>query len=231
MLTCHNLVVWEFPTDFQQGTDFVSLLATVRLHLPEDQFLVTAAVSAALPLLQNIDIADASLYLDFINLMAYDFSGPWDHRSGHHAQLYSMNKDESSGSTAVSFLVGNGCPSQKILLGIPLYGRSFLGVSGPGHRHKGCGGDDGAFEYHQLPRKHAKESTDKRIGAASCVGGDGGFVSYDNTETVKMKGSFCKQKKLGVSHPNSFKHADRVYRRNSPELEISSALFGSFHLT
>ncbi|KAI2604035.1 glycoside hydrolase family 18 protein [Hypoxylon fragiforme] len=188
---------WEYPIDLQQGADFVALLAAVRIHLPEEQFFVTAALPASRPILQNIDIAQAAAYLDFVNLAAYDFYGPWSHRSGHHAQLYSMNKDETSGSSGVSYLLSHGCPSRKILLGIPLYGRSFLGVSSPGHRHKGAGGEDGAFEYNMLPRKHAKEMTDKRVGAASCVGGDGGFVSYDNPDTVKMKAAYCKQKGLG----------------------------------
>lgn len=149
--------------------------------------------------LQYINIGEAAAYLDFVNLMAYDFCGIWDSRSGHHARLYSLTKDEVSCSSAVSYLMASGCPSKKILLGIPVYGRSFLGVSGPGHRHRGGGGEEGTFEYCELPRKHAKESVDKRIGAASCVGGDGGFVSYDNPETVKMKAAFCKQKGLGVS--------------------------------
>ncbi|RYP10640.1 hypothetical protein DL764_000524 [Monosporascus ibericus] len=188
---------WEYPSDAQQGADFVALLAAIRIHLPEEQFFVTAALPAGTSVLQHINIAQAAAYLDFVNLMAYDFCGPWEHRSGHHAQLYSLQKDEVSGSSGVSYLIANGCPSKKILLGIPVYGRSFLGVSGPGHRHKGPGGRNGAFEYHELPRKHAKETVDKRIGAASCVGGDGGFVSYDNPETVKMKAAFCKQKGLG----------------------------------
>ncbi|RYP68671.1 hypothetical protein DL771_006541 [Monosporascus sp. 5C6A] len=190
-------IIWEYPSNAQQGADFVALLAAVRIHLPEEQFFVTAALPAGTSVLQYINIAQAAAYLDFVNLMAYNFCGHWEHRSGHHAQLYSLQKDEVSGSSGVSYLIANGCPSKKILLGIPVYGRSFLGVSGPGHRHKGPGGRDGAFEYHELPRKHAKETVDKRIGAASCVGGDGGFVSYDNPETVKMKAAFCKQKGLG----------------------------------
>ncbi|KXJ86943.1 glycoside hydrolase superfamily [Microdochium bolleyi] len=190
-------IMWEFPADMHEGADFVDLLSAVRVHMPEDQFLVTAGLPCGVPILENIDIATASVYVDYINLMAYDFSGPWDSRSGHHAQLYTMDKASTSADTGVSYLVGHGCPSQKILLGIPLYGRSFLGVNGPGHRHKGCGGDNGAFEYNMLPRRNAKEVVDKRACAASCAGGDGGWVTYDNPDTVKMKGSYCKQKKLG----------------------------------
>jgi chitinase len=37
------------------------------------------------------------------------------------------------------------------------------------------------------------------------VGGDGGFVSYDNPETVRAKAAFAKQKGLGVSYHNTAK--------------------------
>ena len=132
--------------------------------------------------------------------MAYDYFGPWSHRSGHHSQLYAMNKDEASGASSVQYLMASGVPGKKILFGIPLFGRSFLHASGSGHKFQGAGGgDDGSFEYCQLPRRGTKEQLDKRAVAAQCVGGDGGFVTYDNPDTVKAKATFCKQKGLGVS--------------------------------
>lgn len=183
----------------QQGADFLALLDATRVHLPADEYFLTAALPASQSVLQCIDVRTAAHYLDMVNLMAYDFYGSWTHRSGHHSQLYAMSKDEPSGTSGISFLIGAGCPAKKINLGIPLYGRSFLGVSGPGHRFKAVGGEDGTFDYNQLPRKGTKEQFDKRIGAAMCAGGDGGFVSYDNPDTVKMKATYCKQKGLGVS--------------------------------
>jgi chitinase len=149
--------------------------------------------------LQNIDFRRAAEYLDFINLKACDMFGEWTPRSGHQAQLYAMNKDEGSGSSGVQYLMAHGFPAKKILLGIPVYGRSFLHATGPGQKFRGVGGDDGSFDYNQLPRRGTKEQVDKRTVAAQCVGGDGGFVTYDNPETVKIKAAFCKQKGLGVS--------------------------------
>ena len=73
-------------------------------------------------------------------------------------------------------------------------------MAGPGHKNRGFGGNaDGAFDYSLLPRKGTKEQVDKRAVAAQCVGGDGGFVTYDNPDTVKIKAAFCKEKGLGVS--------------------------------
>lgn len=192
-------VAWEYPCDAKQGYDFLALLAAVRIHLPEDQFILTAALPANKAVLQFIDLAVISDYLDFVNLMAYDFFGAWTPKSGHHAQLYNISKDETSGSSGVSYLMSHGFPAQKILLGIPTYGRSFLHATGPGQKFRGGGGDDGTFEYNQLPRKGCKEVVDKRHVAAQCIGADGGFVTYDNPDTVKVKAGFCKQKGLGVS--------------------------------
>ncbi|KAH7001699.1 glycoside hydrolase superfamily [Ilyonectria destructans] len=190
-------IAWEYPCDAKQGYDFLALLAAVRIHLPEDQFILTAALPANKAVLQFIDLAVISDYLDFVNLMAYDFFGAWTPKSGHHAQLYNISKDETSGSSGVSYLMSHGFPAQKILLGIPTYGRSFLHATGPGQKFRGGGGDDGTFEYNQLPRKGCKEVVDKRHVAAQCIGSDGGFVTYDNPDTVKVKAGFCKQKGLG----------------------------------
>lgn len=171
----------------------------MRIHLPEDRYILTAALSANRAVLQYIDARRAADYLDFVNLAAYDFFGEWTHRAGHHAQLYAMSKDDPSGASGVQFLMAQGFPAKKILLGIPAFGRSFLHAAGPGHKFRGVGGEDGSFEYADLPRRGAREVVDRRAVAAQCVGGDGGFVSYDNPDTVKMKAGFCKQKGLGVS--------------------------------
>ncbi|KAI7917766.1 vacuolar protein sorting 53 [Pyricularia oryzae] len=190
-------VDWEYPSDPQQGADFVALLAAARLYLTEDRYILTAALPAGISVLQNINLAMAADYLDYINIKAYDLYGSWTHKCGHHAQLYAKGKDESSGSSTVHYLLSRKVPAKKILLGIPIYGRSFLNTTGPGHRFKGTGGEHGVFEYRQLPRKGTREQVDKGLVAAQCVGGDGGFVTYDNPETVKMKATYCKQKGLG----------------------------------
>lgn len=187
---------WEHPSDPEKGRNFLALLAAVRIHLP-DEFLLIAALPAGRWVLQNIDLNKAQDYLDFINLMAYDFTGSWTPESGHHAQLYSGGREVANGSAAVNYVISTGFPAKKILLGIPVYGRSFLHSSGPGQGYTGHGGEGGTFEYKELPRPGAEEIVDTHVVAASCTGGDGGFVSYDNPETVRAKAEYCKENQLG----------------------------------
>lgn len=202
MSTDTTSVAWQYPYTPEQGRDFLSLIAAIRIYLPEDRYIVTATLPAAKPVLQNIDLRQSVEYLDTLNLNTFDFFGHWTHKSGHHAQLYAMSKDEQSAAAGVKDLMSSGVPGKKILMGIPLFGRSFLNVAGPGHKNRGMGGTDGTFEYNQLPRKGTKELVDKRAVAAQCVGGDGGFVTYDNPDTVKIKAAFAKQKGLGVRVSN-----------------------------
>ena len=142
------------------------------------------------------------MHLDLINLMTYDFSGPWTETCGHHAQLYTPRTPHSdaaqiSCNSAVTYLLSKGIPARKILLGIPTYGRSFLGSATVGDRYTGHGGDEGTFEYKVLPRPEATVRFDEAVGAVCSIGGDGGFVTYDDPRTVRMKAQFAKRAGLG----------------------------------
>lgn len=129
--------------------------------------------------------------------MCYDYSGPWTPTAQHHAQLFSPTDAHApSGHAAVSFCLAHGIPPSKLLLGIPCYGRSFLGASAPGDAYSGHAGDEGTFEYRDLPRPGSQAFLDDKSVAAYALGGDGGFVSYDMPCTVKMKARYVKERGL-----------------------------------
>lgn len=201
-LTWYDAVDWEHPTGSEQGRNYVHLLAAIRRFLPSPTYIVTSALPAGEWALRDIDVARAQQHLDYINLMTYDFSGPWSQTSGHHAQLFTPSHPLNDAArlscrSAVEYLISRGIRRHKILLGIPVYGRSFLGANAIGQPYNGSAGQDGTFDYKNLPRPGALESVDQQVGAAFSVGGDGGFVSYDNPQTVRMKGNYVRQNRLG----------------------------------
>lgn len=97
----------------------------------------------------------------------------------------------------MAYVQSRGVQARKILLGVPAYGRSFLGASKAGDCFTGHGGDDGTFEFTELPRSGAVVTFDKEAGAVYCVGGDGGFVTYDDARSVQMKAQFALKEGLG----------------------------------
>jgi chitinase len=74
--------------------------------------------------------------LDMIHLMAYDFNGAWDAQTGANAAMRPGPMDitplqlERNNQAVVNFWLSRGAPANKLILGVPFYGRTFNLVSG-----------------------------------------------------------------------------------------------------
>ena len=61
----------------------------------------------------------------------------------------------------------------------------------------GGGGEEGVWDYSELPREGARVGFDEEVGGAWCEGGDGGWVSFDDVRAVGMKAGFVRREGLG----------------------------------
>lgn len=135
--------------------------------------------------------------------MTYDFAGSWTNgQSGHHASLFTPARPHNEFAKRSILRISQylirdrKVDPTKIVIGIPVYGRGFVGTKGPGEKFAACT----TYEYQQLPLQGAPEQVDEAIGAASCYGLGGGqlqWVSYDNPETVRGKTGFVVENKIG----------------------------------
>lgn len=148
-------------------------------------------------------------YLDYFNLMAYDYAGSWDSTSGHQANLYpasdSGNAQASKYSTerAVTDYIAAGVPASKIVLGMPIYGRSFEATAGIGQTYTGVGSgswENGVWDYKVLPKAGATVITDVKAGATySYDSSSKELITYDTPAMVSTKVDYLKSKGLGGS--------------------------------
>ncbi|KAI1409523.1 glycoside hydrolase family 18 protein [Hypoxylon sp. FL1857] len=196
---------WEHPTTPQAGSDYIALLRSLRDALPSPRYLLTTALPVGEYCLRNIDLHTAGQLLDSLNLMGYDFNGPWSQVSGHHAQLfpqpgpqYAVHPDlRHSCHHGVNYLVSHLFPRHKIMLGIPAYARSFAGARGIGQPFNSAGETD----YKDLPREWIhRAKVDQTVVAASFVDNSAngrGFLSFDVPETVKCKAEYVRKMGLG----------------------------------
>lgn len=145
-------VDWETPTSTTDIANYSTLLKTFQSKLAAagSNYLLTAAVvpgETELPLSSHVNVASIAQYVDFVNVMSYDYMGLWSGGTGFDAPLFAspLNPTSSyniSNSPWYSYNVSdtlaganNGSyegfttqfenadvPTNKLLLGIPFYG-------------------------------------------------------------------------------------------------------------
>lgn len=144
----HNLdgvdIDWEYPAGEnipiksrpEDRENYILLLKELRSYLDNleketgKKYYLSTAVPASLWFVERIDVLTASLIVDFLKVMCYDYYGSWSKTTGHHANLYENPKDpmKHSSSKAIEAYLNKGISAKKILFGIPFYGRGWKGV-------------------------------------------------------------------------------------------------------
>ncbi|RDA88625.1 putative chitinase [Ophiocordyceps camponoti-leonardi (nom. inval.)] len=204
---------WEYPQNAEEAKNFVELLSAVRGELDAyagrvgggSHFELTVACPAGPQHFNTLDIGAMDKFLDFWNLMAYDYAGSWDQRSGHQANLFPNHQRPQctpfSTEAAVEHYLGHGVAPNKLVMGMPLYGRAFENTDGPGDSFVGVGEgtwERGVYDYKKLPREGAEERYDDLAGATYCYNSHTKeLVSYDSPKMTKQKADYVKRRGLG----------------------------------
>ncbi|TPX14778.1 uncharacterized protein E0L32_005173 [Thyridium curvatum] len=204
---------WEYPQSAAEAADFVALLEECRCAMDEysatlsspHHFELTVACPAGAQNYEKLDLPAMDRLLDFWNLMAYDYAGSWDSVAGHQANLFRCDQNPASTpfstAQALDYYTSHGVASDKIVLGMPLYGRAFENTDGLGKPYNGIGEgtwERGVYDYKKLPLDGAVEHHDQDAGASYCYDqGKRTLVSYDTVDMARKKAEFIKERGLG----------------------------------
>jgi chitinase len=216
-------VDWEYPglpgygnTNRPEDREhFTALMAELRAaldrlgHDKHRAYLVTFAAGAFSDFIAHTELDKVQASVDFVNLMTYDFrEADADPVSGHHANLFPSPADTEQRSVdrAVKEFLAAGVPPQKLVVGVPFYGRGWGEV---------------------VPERNGRYQPGKPITprmdldysqlAASVIGRNGFerfwdeeaqapylwnasrriFITYDDPESLQRKCSYIRQHGLG----------------------------------
>lgn len=129
------------------------------------------------------------------------FAGSWDQVSGHQAALYSDDPNANTVDRSVRAYTSAGVQPHKLVVGMPLYGRAFMGTSGPGQPYNGVGEgswENGMWDYKALPQPGAEVINDHRLGVSYSLDRSKGLmISYDTQAIAHQKADYINKMNLG----------------------------------
>lgn len=225
---------WEYPVSGglagnsyrpEDKQNYVLLLQKIREKLNTagaadgKTYLLTIASGASPAYVQNNNLSGIAAVVDWINIMTYDFNGSWNTTTGHNAPLYYDPAAASSGLTepanynidkAVSNYLGAGVPANKLVLGMPFYGRGWGGAPAAGNgQYQVSAGisstgtwEKGNYDFSDLEANYINKNGYTRYwNNTSKVPylynpSNQTFISYDDAESIGYKTAYLKSKGL-----------------------------------
>lgn len=208
---------WEYPAypgddniyRAEDKENFILMLKSVREALDSlgalnnTHYLSTIASAGFKEYLDVNDLGEAQKYLDFINIMSYDFIvQSWRDTTGHHANLHTNDPIGRSVENAVNDHVAAGVPIEKLVMGIPFYGRSWSGVSPDNNGLFQFGKGSKGFPYRELVEMMKDSSFVRHWDESSKAPflwneKEKIFVTFEDPESIFQKAEFIKKHKMG----------------------------------
>lgn len=211
---------------FENATKLALLAKQLRQGLDKNglqNVMITAAVFADPAKIEKFGKENWQSFaatLNYIGIMGYDFHGVWDNPpvTGLQSNLYqdpkNPNQDDFSVAKAVEKLNAAGVPKEKLVVGIPSYGRILGGVTGANdglyqpfdpNRVPKEDLDKGQVSYYKLINKminhgysdHTVFVNGQPIGAWAYNASNLQFASFDTTEVAAAKAKYVLAEGLG----------------------------------
>ncbi|MFO5475298.1 MAG: glycosyl hydrolase family 18 protein, partial [Dolichospermum sp.] len=217
---------WEYP-QANEDNNYIQLLAQLRTQINQasqndgKQYLLTTALSGSPYHLSASDyggnpydfspqdLKATSDYVDFINVMSYDYHGPWENTTNHQSALYKSTNDNTYNAAkvntnwAIQHYLSAGVPATDIVLGIPLYGRTWTGVnagSNNGLFQQGTGSSELTYRelYNLLGTNGYQSFWDNSAKVPYIYSSQTKvFSTYENNQSILGKTDYVKQQGLG----------------------------------
>ena len=225
---------WEYPgggglesnvSRPEDGANYVLLVEEIREQLDQQSLLdgktyeISVASPAGFDKMENFQLAEMAEYIDWFNVMTYDYHGAWESTTNHQAPLYGSPQDPSwfasqynIDSTIRAYIAAGVAPVQ-LNLGLPLYSRAWAGVGSENnglYQTATLGAAPGTWErgmldykdvYNRLqtePDAYTRYWDDAAMVPYVYSTNDGGtFMTYEDQESANAKIDYVMENELG----------------------------------
>ena len=224
---------WEYPVAGGMGSNTYRPEDTVNYTLLVQElreqfdaqsaidgqtYEITIAAPAGYDKIENFELEKMSQYVDWFNVMTYDYHGLWENTTNHNAPLYASEDDPSYfrdkyviDYTIQSYLSAGVSPDQ-LVLGVPLYGYGWQGVGSEnyGLYQSSTGAapgtwEAGSYDYSHIvqlledyPESYSVHWDDEAgVPYVYSTANGGMFITFENEQSVQLKIDYVMEHELG----------------------------------
>jgi len=212
---------WEYPGlpgaghpfHAEDKLNFTALLEELRSRFDAEarkthrRLYLTIAMGAGDDVIAHTEMRKVQRYVDTVNLMTYDYyEADSDKTTGHHAPMFADPADpkKASSDETVRVYEKAGVPAEKILLGVPFYGRVWgdvpdknHGLFQPGKEIKGVNAQYSSIVSDMLGKGYTRYWDDAAKAPYLYNAEKRIFVSYEDPESLGVKCKYVREHKLG----------------------------------
>ncbi|EMD85470.1 glycoside hydrolase family 18 protein [Bipolaris maydis ATCC 48331] len=224
---------YEYPEDLEASANFADAVKRCRnvfdtysaAYANNYRFIISISSPAGPQNYEIFPIAEMDPYVDYWNLMAFDYQGPgFSNFTGHNSNLWpsktnprstdgwdAKNKKFTPFNTdrAIQYYKSKISSPTKIQLGMPLYGQAFANVMDPNPFGDGTGvkfngsmpgsWQAGNYDYKVLPLNNSGTAyASYEVGAAWTYNRKTrDLVSFDTPQVAQWKTQYIKAQQLG----------------------------------
>ncbi|KAF2328646.1 glycoside hydrolase family 18 protein [Flavobacterium ginsenosidimutans] len=203
---------WEYPAieglpgHLYQAADkpnFTELVKILRSTLGKKYELSFAAGGFQKYLDESIDWKAITPLVNRINIMSYDLVNGYSKVTGHHTPLYSTNANEESTNRAVEYLLKQGVPAEKLIIGGAFYSRTWKNVENINNGLYQAGEHIEGVNFKNFATTYTEANgwkyfwDDKAKAPYWYNAQTKTFATSDDLKSIKAKAEYVKAKKLG----------------------------------
>ncbi len=218
---------WEYPVQggdniphrTNDGDNYILLLKEIRTALDAQgikdgkEYLLSIAGASDAKFIANCKVAEMMKYLDYINVMTYDYHGTWDSTTNHNTPLYA-EPGNSCVSKTIENYISAGVEPFDLNLGLAFSGKGWINVTDPngsglyksGTAPSSSGYGNGTFEaavfdYWDIAENYVGKNNYVRywdnVSKVPYLYNGSTFITYEDEESIGYKADYIKEMGLG----------------------------------
>lgn len=203
---------WEYPAieghpghpyTAEDRANFTALVRELRRALGDDHLISFAAGGFDEFLQKSVDWQLVTPLVNNINLMSYDLVNGFSTVTGHHSPLYSTAAQKQSTDNAVRYLLAQGVPAEKIVIGAGFYSRVWEGVEKTANGRYQSGEHVAGLPFRELAEAYGENGDyelfwDESAQAPYAYSAkQKRYATFDNRRSVALKTRYAKTHGLG----------------------------------